>query len=327
MKSNYATYQFNDFLMDQDFLDFVKDPSPERVRYWEGILESHPGLREEFDLARQSVEMLRYQRLRSGSGSKDEIWNRIEHEIDAAKAETKPGVLRRFWPYMAAAASVLVIAVYMIFLRTDMVLEQTPMAQSRMIRLPDSSYITINAGSELSYDRLHFAAKRTVHLKGEAYFQVRRGSEFVVETDLGKVRVLGTTFNVYSRGAIMNVSCLTGKVGVMFAQVVREYILTSGMTVSTENQQVRSTTFDIESYKSWREGFFYYDNAPLVQVVEELQRQYNIKDLDLSNNALKYRYTGFFRKDNLADALQSVFLPLKLRADLQNGVLSIKEEQ
>lgn len=125
----------------------------------------------------------------------------------------------------------------------------------------------------------------------------------------------------------MNVSCLTGKVGVMFSQVAREYILTSGMTVSTENQQVRSTTFDIESYKSWREGFFYYDNAPLVQVVEELQRQYNIKDLDLSNNALKYRYTGFFRKDNLPDALQSVFLPLKLRADLQNGVLSIKEEQ
>ncbi len=324
MLKDYTKYTVQDFLEDADFLEFAKNPTEAAQKSWKESLLHAPNAGHAFEEALNLMSALAYQSIKARSGAKDRIWKNIQSA--STSMTPKSGIKRSLWPIIAGVAASLAFIVYFYVFRTDPVTEISPLAQNRMIRLPDSSFITLNAGSQIKFDRLSFKKKRIIQLEGEAYFQVKKGVDFVVKTELGEVKVLGTTFNVYSRKDIMNVSCLVGKVAVHFFNLNMDYTLTSGMEVGTENKVVRSSTFDIEAFKSWRDGYFYYNNAPLIQVMEELQRQYKLNELDFSNNLLKYRYSGFFKKDQLDDALQSVFLPLKLRAEIKNGILSVKEE-
>jgi transmembrane sensor len=67
------------------------------------------------------------------------------------------------------------------------------------VTLPDSSVVWLNTFSELTFDSSF--VRRTVLLKGEAYFQVRADSipPFTVESRGAHVIVTGTAFNVNAR--------------------------------------------------------------------------------------------------------------------------------
>lgn len=83
--------------------------------------------------------------------------------------------------------------------------------------LPDGSYVQTKQGTTLSYNTLAWDLKRTVQIKGDGHFKVRKGSKFVVTTALGHVEVLGTVFDVHTNLDTMNVECHQGKVGVQYS--------------------------------------------------------------------------------------------------------------
>ena len=80
--------------------------------------------------------------------------------------------------------------------------------------LPDSSFVALNMGSELYYTKKGWQTERRVELKGEAFFKVKKGSIFEVETDQGIISVLGTEFNVKSWNNYFEVTCYSGLVRV-----------------------------------------------------------------------------------------------------------------
>ncbi|MEO6191345.1 MAG: FecR domain-containing protein [Saprospiraceae bacterium] len=323
MSNNYSHYKTQDFLEDSDFIDYLLTSDTHKSAFWEQILQENLHLKEAFDEAKAIFKAIKYKNIQPRLGSKEKIWNSIQANTVINHSQNPKKT--KLWPYLLSAAASLALILYFTLLRTDVVIESSLLAQTKIVRLPDSSFVTLNAGSEISYDNLSYNSNRKLKLKGEAFFQVKKGSSFIVTTDIGEVRVLGTSFNIYSRKNIMSVLCFTGKVGVKFNYSEKDYILTHGMEIKSENHSISSSTIEVEDFKSWRDGYFYYENAPLSQVMEELQRQYELKELQYSNNLLNYRYTGFFKKDKISDALQSVFIPLKLRAEVNNGILSVKE--
>lgn len=68
------------------------------------------------------------------------------------------------------------------------------------IELPDSSVVILNSGSTLSYPDKFETESRSVILKGEAFFEVKKNAHrpFYVKTKDVTIRVLGTKFNVKS---------------------------------------------------------------------------------------------------------------------------------
>ncbi|MEP7195312.1 MAG: FecR family protein [Saprospiraceae bacterium] len=321
MKKDYSNYDWADFLEDENFLEWMKDPNGTQKSYWESLIHENPSVSSSIEAAKEAFHSIKYKDLSSDLNSKQKIWESIQKSVQ----EPKPSKLVKFWPYLLTAAASVSLVIYFTLFNTESIHESAPMAEQKLVRLPDSSFITLNAASEVSYDPKSYNKNRRIKLKGEAYFQVKKGEKFTVITELGEVNVLGTSFNVYSRNNLMNVSCLAGKVVVHFFSSKNQYILTPGMSVKSEDLVIQNSTFNLEDFKFWRDGYFYYENAPLIQVMQELQRQYNLTDIKYSNNLLKYRYTGFFKRFALDDAMQSVFLPLKLRANVSNGVLSVKE--
>lgn len=66
------------------------------------------------------------------------------------------------------------------------------------LSLSDGTRAWLNADSRLKYPVVFAENERRIRLSGEGYFKVAKDTQapFIVETDLGEIRVMGTEFNV-----------------------------------------------------------------------------------------------------------------------------------
>ena len=75
---------------------------------------------------------------------------------------------------------------------------EVPYGSKSLITLPDGTKVWVNAGSKITYPADFGLTERNVYFTGEAYFDVALIEEtpFFVNTDLVKIKVYGTAFNV-----------------------------------------------------------------------------------------------------------------------------------
>jgi transmembrane sensor len=190
--------------------------------------------------------------------------------------------------------------------------------------LPDGSKVEMNAESRLVYPKKDFNGDRRVNLDGEAFFNVVKGRSFIVSTKYGKVEVMGTSFNVCSRDNIFRVSCVTGKVRVSAGD--NSVIILPGESTELGNGSLTTIAGQTpESSTGWMQGKFSYENSPLSQVFNEIERQFNIKFVA---GDLKARFfTGSFTNKDLKDALDIVCIPMGLAYEVgDKGKVYIKEK-
>ena len=251
---------------------------------------------------------------------------------DAVFADIKllnqPPKVRRLNPlkYMVRIAAIFaVIAVTYIFLQGRDTNINTEIAEKTQIFLPDQSEVQLNANSSLSYNTEDWKDARSLRLDGEAYFKVAKGSAFVVETAHGVVTVLGTQFNVFSRNDQLKVSCFEGVVSVSLADQV--ITLEAGMALETKAGQPLKNLLTQLKAPRWIQHESSFENAPLSEVLDELEQYYEIslqiEDIDLSK-----RFTGSFTHKDLDIALQSICNPLQMTyrvLDKNNVVLNEAE--
>ncbi|MEO6130337.1 MAG: FecR domain-containing protein [Saprospiraceae bacterium] len=192
------------------------------------------------------------------------------------------------------------------------------------LKLPESSVIVINAGSQIKYNEKMFVKDREIRLDGEAFFKVTPGNKFTVITPQGNVTVVGTSFNVISRPGRFEVSCYTGKVKV--DQGPNDKVeITSGQSCRaahmTDDLQLK--TFDPSAaIPGWTTGKFTFEDQPLSVVVNELERQYNVS-VKLAPGIENIKYSGFFESGNLQQAVLLITWPLHLEAQISGKTISI----
>lgn len=245
--------------------------------------------------------------------SRDNIWNDCFEGFPEELTTTKNRPMR--WrPFLAAAVLALVFilpsAAY--FYTSEI---EVPKGTHATVYLPDGSFVVLNAESKLSYKPLWWYVSRNVYLQGESYFDVIRGGRFTVNTTVGSVTVLGTTFNVLARGEAMDVVCLTGKVGVAVAgeQVV---LLPNSKVQFLGKSMVVSSLPDATAAIGWTQDRFVFTNAPLSEVLAEVERQYNIEIVAPEN--IDYLFTGNFKKtDDLKQVLRIIEKPFGIELSVK----------
>jgi transmembrane sensor len=185
--------------------------------------------------------------------------------------------------------------------------------------LPDNSQVVLNSGSTIEYKKWNWDTHRNLKLHGEAYFKVAKGKRFEVTTNLGKVTVLGTQFDVKARKNRFDVVCFEGRVKVNYKQT--QILLTHGQSVTFENG--KQTNGHVQNTKpEWLDHTIAFNREHLNQIIEEIQRQYNIT-IELkqkNNNAL---FSGKIPTDNLDSALQiiSTTYNLKYSKTVENTII------
>ena len=287
--------------------------------------------REDFEELQQLVVQI--DTLSPPDFDQEATWNKL-NKATAGSTKTKVVQMPSWVKYsMGAAATLLVFLGIYLALNTSndtpFSVATTETGEQLTVYLPDSSIVTVNAASTISYNTINWKNERLVNLDGEAFFEVNKGSRFVVKTPLGEVKVLGTSFNVKDRGKQLEVACFNGKVGVKSVILDKPELLTAGqgVLISDKGQQIEQWTLTENEKPSWTTGFSTFKDNKLAAVFEELQRQYGVKlTLDKTVDTARV-YSGGFPHKDLTNALKTICDPMQLKYELvgQNEVKISKE--
>jgi len=196
----------------------------------------------------------------------------------------------------------------------------TALGERRHVALPDGSVVDLNSRSRLQvrYEK----GQRSVELsEGEAMFSVEHDSNrpFVVSTDIGKVTVTGTRFDVRRDATQTKVAVEQGTVKVQGRHAPDgEFVsLTAGLGTRVDAQGTVAAAYAVnpEELTAWRSGKLVFNNASLSEVAEEVSR-YRAKPLRVGAGPVgNLRLTSVFKSDNtdaLLKALPSI-LPVAVR--------------
>ncbi|RZF61440.1 DUF4974 domain-containing protein [Sphingobacterium corticibacterium] len=183
----------------------------------------------------------------------------------------------------------------------DTLILSTPNGGTYKLQLPDGSMVWLNAGSTLRYPARFDEEHRSVHLEGEAYFDIKpllskpssnstsKRISFTVYTDDQRVEVFGTQFNVsaYQEDKTQATTLVEGSVAVSkismgnevptSVKVIRDKTyLQPGQQAQLGAWGIRTKTLDTEPYTAWKDGVFYFENTSIREALNALSRWYDI---------------------------------------------------
>ncbi|HOY19043.1 MAG TPA: FecR domain-containing protein [Haliscomenobacter sp.] len=331
----FTSYSALDFAQEPSFIRWVRAGDEEAAVFWQNWLDQHPEKASAVAEGRKLAQALTVREEEPSEAVLNALWNRIDLATSTAKeplVQTTPTVaptllreakirpLRRWLSY-AAAACVTLLLLALLYNPTERV--SAGIGQKLTHQLPDGSSVAINAASSISYHPWRWRFTRQVELEGEAFFQVTKGSRFVVKAVQGQVEVLGTSFNVRARGNSFAVSCVTGKVRVSNPKGAQ--ILTPGLITQTNENGDLVTPYTIDNQPSgaWRDGKFYFTQTPLEEVFAEIQRQFEVR-IQTTPEIARRKVTTYFEGSNIDTALFNVCWPLRLETSTRGDLILIK---
>jgi transmembrane sensor len=189
-----------------------------------------------------------------------------------------------FMKYVAVAASILLLVGFFMFnpFGNNISTFETQFAEQENITLPDGSEILLNHQSKVNFNTK-------------------------VVSDNGTVAVLGTSFNIYTRNKVFEVSCYTGEVEVKSNEQTVQ--LMPSQKSSLDTRQLKTSTFEVEDNPSWKKGLSRFDTIPLERVIQALELQFDI-NIQADNIDNQEIFTGIFLHKDIETALKMVFEPM-----------------
>ncbi|MEC7770879.1 MAG: FecR domain-containing protein [Bacteroidota bacterium] len=241
-------------------------------------------------------------------------------EIDVEKAlslvtiknqnSQKENKVKRLWVFSAAAACIAILFVaYTYFYGTKTY--STGIGEKETVLLADGSIIALNANSTLSYKRFNWEEDRAVDFDGEAFFDIKSGKDFTVNTNKGTVSVLGTQFNINNRKDL-KVQCYEGTITFKPMNANLSALeLTQGMEIQVVNGKIHQKEIS-QSTPDWRNGYSSFSEQPLSEVLDELMLQYPV-EFKWNSIDVNRKFTGNFTHNNLENALKTTMEPMGIK--------------
>lgn len=168
-----------------------------------------------------------------------------------------------------------------------------PRGQNFEVILCDGTKVWLNANSRLIYPTVFVGNERVVYLEGEAYFKVTSNKQkpFVVKTSSIQTRVLGTEFNIRSYSPEnSHVVLVSGKVEIRNTKGGAYTAITPGEDAHLQaDGNFILTEVNLDSYIYWKDGYFYFDDVTLLDIMQNLGRWYNVSIEFRNKEAMNYK--------------------------------------
>ncbi|REE81913.1 FecR family protein [Lutibacter oceani] len=236
---------------------------------------------------------------------KNTTWEQLLSKMVFVKKEKKVSL----YSWVGIAASILIVFGLGIY-QINNVKFTTEIAAFKTIDLQDGSKIYLEPNSSIQYNKLTYRFFRKLKAEGAMVFKVSKGSPFNVETKNGTIAVLGTTFKVLDRLNFFKVACFEGKVKVGIKK--NEFIITASQEVDNLQNEIKPVKY------KWNEEiqtkYATYQHTPLEVVIADLEAIYDI-EISFSELNKKMYFSGRYSKENLEEALLTVFTPFHLKAE------------
>jgi len=301
---DYAQYTLDDFLADDRFKRWVLHPdSEEENQFWKSFIQKNPAQKTTVIEAKRLILLLATKDNVSDENRQiEKIWNRVATSTGYETPKTTRVV---FWQRPAKVAAVIALLIvgtvagyWLVFQSQEMQQVSTPYGITKTITLPDSSVVTLNANSSITYrKRWGDDEFREVWLEGEAFFQVRHLAEneniplpqrdvsqpnhrFLVHTDNLNVEVLGTEFNVNSRRADnTSVVLNSGKVKLSSVAENLQVQLLPGERAEyrKDEKKIAKQVVDTDVYTAWRKQQYVFKGTTVEEIARIIEDDHGLK--------------------------------------------------
>lgn len=258
-------------------------------------------------ISEKANQLIGHYQVKANSG-KEEVLDTILNKIEAENKLKEKPVRKINWfaaTAISAAATVALLVAFYFFTATQTI--SAPQGETFSYRLPDESRVVLRDGSTIEFGKYY--RQRQVALTGKAYFEVVKGEGFAVETTNGDIEVLGTRFLVADFDKQLKVQCFQGKVKTSYNN--NSWILEPGTQFSGGiNFAAKEKLEEKTGYPEFAAFFRSFSNAPLTEVVSELESFFNIR-IDLQAGHEK-NFTGTFETGNPESAIRILCGSLQL---------------
>ena len=198
-----------------------------------------------------------------------------------------------------------------------------------LLSLEDGSRIWMRHNSKVGFPNKFSEDSRVIEFEGEGYFDIASDSlrPFIIKTKDIKAKVLGTEFNLKAQTAtpIVEVSMISGKLAVE-KDNSEEIILTRNhqFVLDTDSDLYHINMVDNFRYKAWSEGYFFFENDNLKDIIKLLSYMYEVEIVLESSKYDNEQFNGKMKRSN---GLDKIISALKQSYDfkfhMEDGVLYI----
>lgn len=175
--------------------------------------------------------------------------------------------------------------------------------------LADGTQVWLNSESELVFPTAFNGDVRSVEVSGEAYFEVspNKNKPFIVQTSGQQIQVLGTAFNVrnYTEEEQVVTTLVEGSIALTSDHADQESMqLNPGEQTVLDfiHGTISKQLVDVGEFISWKNGEYLFKSKPLVDVMTELARWYDL-EIEFGDSSIEQSLvTGKFKRANSFNA-------------------------
>lgn len=344
----YQDYDIANFITDEFFIQWVKNPNENNSHFWEKWLAQHPEKRALVNEAASLIRSVKYAHYPDFTDKMYvETFERIlkaESEVNQEKpvrdfqTTTQKRNLLDIFPFKGIAASLLVLfclwAQYEAFQynpqpvekpKIPMITRSNPAGQKSIIDLPDGTKIHLNSESVIEFPQEFSDDIRLVSLKGEAFFEVKKENRpFLVESGNAKIHVLGTSFNVKQKtDEPFYVALVTGKVRVNAENGDQVTLDPDEMLVMEKGGEFYKRKFNPMDEIGWKDNFLVFKSTIFSDVVDKLESWYGVK-IDVKGRIdPKWTYSGVYEDEILENVLRGICMTSGMTFEINKKQITI----
>lgn len=197
------------------------------------------------------------------------------------------------------------------------------------ITLPDGSQVWLNANSKIDFPERFLGKERSVHIEGEAYFDVihNPNQPFIVHTKAMQTCVYGTEFDVKAYPeSTPSVILVSGSIGVKSNDEPSTWErLTPGKMAQLTDKDMQVQTVDTYPLTQWRNGLFYFNDTEIANIMMELGKWYNVS-IVFDNEDAMHRRLHFVaeKKEGIANIIKSLNQLGVIKASYNGEQINVK---
>jgi transmembrane sensor len=296
--------QIEDFLFDDTFVNWVKQPSEQSDAVWQQWILENPAKEILIEEAKIIVNQLQFKVMVPSLETRKKVWAKIENNTQEHSIIPLNPIYNRKRRLAVAASMAGLIALgagLWMWSQRD-ITYQTAYGETKTVELPDGSKVTLNTNSNIRIKHTwNTEIPREVWLEGEAFFKVTHqdnNQKFVVHTqDQVDVEVLGTEFDVLKRENDTEVFLKTGKVRLTAPQESgsQEVIMKPGELVVFKNKHLelqKAIPKDTIKAIEWTKNRLVFDNITVEEMIVRLREMYGLEVEVSEKELLRKRIWG-----------------------------------
>ena len=260
-------------------------------------------LKQVYDLDELSQVLKKQKELQLDLVPEEDMWNQIQSKTKTHSSSVNRPRLNIKWLILLFLLSALLGFGLWQFFSGDVL--KTQFKEEKKYEFADASQVRLGPESKLRFDESDWSNERRLKLNGQAFFDVTSGKEFIVETQSGNIRVLGTQFDIWSPNkSFLRVQCYEGKVEVSNKTGSKE-VLSKGQEIYIYNQTLSKIHSISQNEPDWFSKSRNYRGVEIGLVLNDVKRYYAI-DFNLESVNEKELFSGTLSTDNLDGFLKAI---------------------